>query len=236
MAVLVGKQAPDFTATAVYGNNEIKELKLSQFKGKPVVLFFYPLDFTFVCPSELIAFDHRLAEFKQRGVEVIGVSIDSQFTHLAWKNTPINNGGIGQVQYPLIADIKHEICRAYDVEFGAAGVAFRGSFLIDKKGTVRHQVNADWACWMNSSMTLSESAMSAISERSPGTPSGVSMRRSRPAEKLAPSALRTTARTVSSSSAGMDARRRQVAGVWAFRAAGFVSVTRTMASSRSIRT
>ncbi len=94
MAVLVGKQAPDFTATAVYGNNEIKELKLSQFKGKPVVLFFYPLDFTFVCPSELIAFDHRLCEFQQRGVEVIGVSIDSQFTHLAWKNTPVKEGGI----------------------------------------------------------------------------------------------------------------------------------------------
>ena len=144
MAVLVGKQAPDFTANAVFGNNEIKEYKLSeQIKGKYAVIFFYPLDFTFVCPSELIAFDHRLAEFKQRGVEVIGVSIDSQFTHLAWKNTPVNNGGIGQVQYPLIADVKHEICRAYDVEFAAAGVAFRGSFLIDKNGTVRHQVVND---------------------------------------------------------------------------------------------
>ena len=140
MAVLVGKQAPDFTATAVYGNNEIKELKLSQFKGKPVVLFFYPLDFTFVCPSELIAFDHRLAEFQQRGVEVIGVSIDSQFTHLAWKNTPVKEGGIGPVGYPLVADVKHEICRAYDVELEAAGVALRGSFLIDKNGVVMHQV------------------------------------------------------------------------------------------------
>jgi peroxiredoxin (alkyl hydroperoxide reductase subunit C) len=140
MAVLVGKQAPDFTATAVFGNNEIKDLKLSQFKGKPVVLFFYPLDFTFVCPSELIAFDHRLEEFKQRGVEVIGVSIDSQFTHLAWKNTAIKDGGIGQVGYPLVADVKHEICRAYDVELEAAGVALRGSFLIDKNGVVMHQV------------------------------------------------------------------------------------------------
>ena len=140
MAVLVGKQAPDFTATAVYGNNEIKELKLSQFKGKPVVLFFYPLDFTFVCPSELIAFDHRLEEFKQRGVEVVGVSIDSQFTHLAWKNTPVKEGGIGPVGYPLVADVKHEICRAYDVELEAAGVALRGSFLIDKNGVVMHQV------------------------------------------------------------------------------------------------
>ena len=144
MAVLVGKPAPDFTAQAVMGNNEIRDFTLSQeIKGKYAVVFFYPLDFTFVCPSELIAFDHRLDEFKQRGVEVIGISIDSQYTHLAWKNTPVNNGGIGQVQYPLIADVKHEICRAYDVEFGAAGVAFRGSFLIDQKGVVRHQVVND---------------------------------------------------------------------------------------------
>ncbi len=144
MAVLVSKPAPDFTAQAVMGNNEIRDFTLSkEISGKYAVIFFYPLDFTFVCPSELIAFDHRLAEFKQRGVEVIGVSIDSQFTHLAWKNTPVNNGGIGQVQYPLIADTKHEICRAYDVEFGAAGVAFRGSFLIDKQGIVRHQVVND---------------------------------------------------------------------------------------------
>jgi peroxiredoxin (alkyl hydroperoxide reductase subunit C) len=144
MAVLVGKQAPDFTANAVLGNNEIRAYTLSkETQGKYAVIFFYPLDFTFVCPSELIAFDHRYADFKQRGVEVIGVSIDSQFTHLAWKNTPVNNGGIGQVQYPLVADVKHEICRAYDVEFGAAGVAFRGSFLIDKAGVVRHQVVND---------------------------------------------------------------------------------------------
>ena len=143
MAVLVGKAAPDFTATAVLGNNEIKDITFSKFtKGLYAVVFFYPLDFTFVCPSELIAFDHRLEEFKKRGVEVIGVSIDSQFTHLAWKNTPVNNGGIGQVQYPLVADIKHEICQAYDVEAGA-GVAFRGSFLIDKSGIVRHQIVND---------------------------------------------------------------------------------------------
>ncbi len=143
MAVLVGKQAPDFTATAVYGNNEIKNLSMSDFKGKYVVLFFYPLDFTFVCPSELIAFDNRIEEFRKRNVEVIGCSIDSQFTHLAWKNTAVNSGGIGQVQYPLIADVKHAICQAYDVEFAAAGVAFRGSFLIDKAGIVRHQVVND---------------------------------------------------------------------------------------------
>jgi peroxiredoxin (alkyl hydroperoxide reductase subunit C) len=124
------------------GNNEINEsfnLK-SHIAGKAAVVFFYPLDFTFVCPSELIAFDHRLAEFKSRGVEVIGVSIDSQFTHLAWKNTPVNKGGIGQVGYPLVADIKHEICLAYDVELAGAGVALRGSFLIDKTGVVMHQV------------------------------------------------------------------------------------------------
>jgi peroxiredoxin (alkyl hydroperoxide reductase subunit C) len=142
MAVLVGKPAPDFTAQAVYGNNEIKELTLSSLKGKYVVLFFYPLDFTFVCPSELIAFDHRLAEFKARGVEVLSCSIDSHFTHLAWKNTPVNNGGIGQVGYPMVADINHAIAQAYDVE-SAGGVAFRGSFLIDKAGVVRHQVVND---------------------------------------------------------------------------------------------
>jgi peroxiredoxin (alkyl hydroperoxide reductase subunit C) len=143
MAVLVGKPAPDFTATAVMGNNEIKEMKLSeQIKGKYAVVFFYPLDFTFVCPSELIAFDHRLKEFQDRNCEVIGVSIDSQFTHLAWKNTAVNQGGIGQVGYALVADIKHEICKAYDVEAGA-GVAFRGSFLIDRQGVVRHQVVND---------------------------------------------------------------------------------------------
>jgi peroxiredoxin (alkyl hydroperoxide reductase subunit C) len=144
MAVLVGKSAPDFTAAAVLGNNTIKEdFNLSShIKGKAAVIFFYPLDFTFVCPSELIAFDHRLEEFKNRGIEVIGVSIDSHFTHLAWKNTPVNNGGIGQVGYPLVADIKHEICKAYDVE-AEGGVAFRGSFLIDKAGVVRHQIVND---------------------------------------------------------------------------------------------
>lgn len=144
MAVLVGKPAPDFTAAAVLGNNDIKEdFKLStHIKGKAAVIFFWPLDFTFVCPSELIAFDHRLEEFKKRGVEVIGVSIDSHFTHLAWKNTPINNGGIGKVGYPMVADIKHEIAKAYDVE-ADGGVAYRGSFLIDKAGIVRHQIVND---------------------------------------------------------------------------------------------
>ena len=144
MGVLVTQTAPDFTAAAVLGNGEtVDNFNLAQtIKGKYAVLFFYPLDFTFVCPSELIAFDHRLQEFKDRGVEVIGVSIDSQFTHNAWRNTAINDGGIGAVGYPLVADVKHEICKAYDVEH-PGGVALRGSFLIDKAGVVRHQVVND---------------------------------------------------------------------------------------------
>ncbi len=141
MSVLVGKQAPEFTAAAVMADGSINEnFSLSDYKGKYVVLFFYPLDFTFVCPSELIAFDHRIKEFESRGVQVIGCSIDSQFTHAAWRNTPVNEGGIGEVAYPLVGDVKHEICKAYDVEFDEAGVAFRGSFLIDKDGAVMHQV------------------------------------------------------------------------------------------------
>jgi len=143
MAVLVGRPAPDFTATAVLGNNEIREITLSSFtKGKYAVVFFWPFDFTFVCPTEIIAFDHRLEEFRKRGVEVIGVSIDSEHTHLAWKNTPVEKGGIGQVRYPLVADVRHLVCRAYDVE-SAGGMAFRGSFLIDRGGVVRHQVVND---------------------------------------------------------------------------------------------
>ncbi len=144
MSVLVGKQAPNFSASAVMADGSINDdFNLGDYKGKHIVLFFYPLDFTFVCPTELIAFSHRIAEFEKRGVQVIGCSIDSQFTHLAWRNTPINDGGIGAVKYPLVADVKHEICREYDVEFGAAGVALRGSFLIDKDGVVRHQVVND---------------------------------------------------------------------------------------------
>ncbi len=145
MSVLVGREAPDFTAAAVLSNGEIvDDYNFKQeSNGKYTVLFFYPLDFTFVCPSELIAFDHRLDEFSKRGVEVVGVSIDSQFTHNAWRNTPINEGGIGPVKYPLVADINHAICQAYDVEHPEASVAFRGSFLIDKKGMVRHQVVND---------------------------------------------------------------------------------------------
>ncbi len=145
MSVLVGRAAPDFTAAAVLASGEIVEsFNLAQaIKGKKAVVFFYPLDFTFVCPSELLAFDHRMEEFKSRGVEVIGVSIDSQFSHNAWRNTAVNDGGIGPVQYTLVADVKHEICKAYDVEHPEAGVAFRASFLIDEEGNVRHQVVND---------------------------------------------------------------------------------------------
>ena len=143
--VLVTRQAPDFTCAAVLGNGEI--VNNFNFKkhinGKAAVLFFYPLDFTFVCPSELIAFDHRYEEFKKRGVEVVGVSIDSEFTHNAWRNTPTENGGIGAVTYALAADVKHEIAKAYGIEHPEEGVALRGSFLIDKNGVVRHQVVND---------------------------------------------------------------------------------------------
>ena len=143
--VLVTRQAPDFTSSAVLGNGEI--VNNFNFKkhvnGKAAVLFFYPLDFTFVCPSELIAFDHRYEEFKKRGVEVVGVSIDSEFTHNAWRNTPTENGGIGAVKYALAADVKHEIAKAYGIEHPEEGVALRASFLIDKNGVVRHQIVND---------------------------------------------------------------------------------------------
>ena len=142
--VIVGHPAPDFTVPAVLGNGEIVgdfNFK-SATKGNYAVVFFYPLDFTFVCPSELIAFDHRLADFKAKNVEVIGVSIDSHFTHNAWKNTPIEKGGIGNVGYTLAADLTHAISRAYGVE-SPGGMAYRGSFLIDTKGIVRHMVVND---------------------------------------------------------------------------------------------
>jgi len=142
MSTLVTKEAPNFKAQAVFGNNEIKELELSSYKGKYVVLFFYPLDFTFVCPSEIIAFDKKLDDFKKRGVEVIGVSVDSQYTHYAWKNTKVEDGGIGNVQYPLVADLDKKIASDYGVLLDA-GVALRGLFLIDKSGVVRHAVIND---------------------------------------------------------------------------------------------
>lgn len=144
MAVLVGKPAPDFTVPAVLADGSIVESYSfsAATKGKYALVFFYPLDFTFVCPSELIALDHRIPDFKARNVEVVGVSIDSHFTHNAWRNTAINDGGIGQVNYTLAADITHEIAKAYDVE-SAGGVAFRGAFLIDPNGIVRSQIVND---------------------------------------------------------------------------------------------
>jgi peroxiredoxin (alkyl hydroperoxide reductase subunit C) len=144
MSVLFGKQAPDFTVPAVLGDGQIVDsFTFSEAtNGKYAVVFFYPLDFTFVCPSELIALDHRMAEFKSRSVEVIAVSIDSHFTHNAWRNTPVNQGGIGAVGYTMAADLTHAIVKAYDVE-AAGGVAYRGTFLIDRSGIVRHQVVND---------------------------------------------------------------------------------------------
>lgn len=142
MQQIVTHEAPDFTANAVMGNNEVKEIKLSDYRGKHVVLFFYPLDFTFVCPTEIIAFNNKLDEFKAKNTEVIGVSVDSHFSHIAWKNTEIKKGGIGQIQYPIVADIKKEISRSYGVLFDNS-IALRGLFLIDKEGIVRHSVVND---------------------------------------------------------------------------------------------
>ncbi len=142
--MLVTKKAPDFTATTVLENGEIVEKfnLYENFGEKGTVLFFYPLDFTFVCPSEIIAFSKRVSDFKQRGINVIGVSVDSQFSHFAWRETDVNNGGIGRIQYPLVADITKSIARDYDVLLNDA-VALRGSFLIDADGTIRHAVIND---------------------------------------------------------------------------------------------
>ena len=156
MTVLVGRQAPDFTVAAVLANGEIaNQFNLhSALKGKYGLIFFYPLDFTFVCPSELIALDHRIQEFKDRQVEVIAVSIDSQFTHNAYRNTPVKQGGIGPVQFTLVADVTHSICQSYGVEHPVAGVALRGAFIIDKNGLVRSQVVNDLPIGRNVSELL----------------------------------------------------------------------------------
>ncbi len=145
MSILVGRKAPDFTAATVMANGDINEkFQLSEaIKGKHAWLFFYPLDFTFVCPSELIALDNRINEFTQRNTVVIGISIDSQFTHSAWRKTPINDGGIGPVRYPLVADVNHYICQSYGVEHPTAHIALRGAFLIDTQGIVRSQIVND---------------------------------------------------------------------------------------------
>ena len=158
--MLVTKLAPDFTTQAVMPDNSIQEVSLSDYKGKKVVLFFYPLDFTFVCPTELLAFDKRLNDFESRETQVLGCSVDSRWAHLAWKNTDLNNGGIGKVKYPLLQDLDKSIARNYDVLVGATeayvetsdsannttvggGVALRGSFLIDENGVIRHAVLND---------------------------------------------------------------------------------------------
>lgn len=137
MSAKVQLPAPDFKATALMGE-QFKEIKLSDYKGKYVLLYFYPLDFTFVCPTEIIAFNDKLDEFKKRNTEVIGVSVDSHFTHLAWNQTPRNKGGLGGVQYPLVADLNKNIARSYGVLIEESGIALRGLFIIDKEGVVRH--------------------------------------------------------------------------------------------------
>ena len=139
---LVTQQAPDFKAQAVKADDSFEELSLSSLRGKYVVLFFYPLDFTFVCPSEIIAFDKRLEEFKERNCEVVGVSVDSHYTHWAWRNTDVNEGGIGRIRYPLVADLSKQISRDYGVLVNDS-VALRGLFLIDRDGVIRHEVVND---------------------------------------------------------------------------------------------
>lgn len=143
MGVLVGKSAPDFKAKAVKDGKIVDGFTLSSFRGKYVVLFFYPLDFTFVCPTELHAFGDKLAEFHKRNVEVIAVSVDSHYSHLAWLGTPKAKGGIEGVGYPIVSDLNKSISRDYDVLVEGAGIAYRGLFLIDKEGVVRHQVVND---------------------------------------------------------------------------------------------
>jgi len=149
MSFLVTKPAPDFTATAVMADNSFKEdFKLSDYRGKYVILFFYPLDFTFVCPSEIIAFNKQLEEFRSKNCEIVGVSVDSHFSHWAWKNTAVDDGGIGDIQYPLVADLKKDISREYGVLVNDE-VALRGLFLIDKEGVVRHAVVNDLSLGRN---------------------------------------------------------------------------------------
>ncbi len=144
MSGLIGKKAPHFKAPAVMADGSINnEFSLSDYRGKYVVLFFYPLDFTFVCPTEIIEFNRKLSQFKERGAEVVGVSVDSQFTHTAWKNTPVEQGGIGNIQYPLVADLNKQISRDYGVLLEEGGVALRGTFLIDREGIVKHAVVND---------------------------------------------------------------------------------------------
>jgi peroxiredoxin 2/4 len=145
MSLLIGKKAPDFCVPAVLGNGELVEkfILSEAIVNQYALLFFYPLDFTFVCPSELIALNHRMDAFRERQIVVIGISVDSQFTHYAWRNTPIEQGGIGPVKYTLASDISHQVCKNYGVELATDSVALRGAFLIDKKGIVRAELVHD---------------------------------------------------------------------------------------------
>ncbi len=143
MNPMVTTEAPDFTATAVMPDNTFKEnFKLSDYRGKYVLLFFYPLDFTFVCPSEILAFNKAVQEFESNDCQLVGVSVDSHFSHFAWKNTPVNEGGIGNIQYPLVADLDKSISRNFGVLL-ELGIALRGLFLLDRNGIIRHQVVND---------------------------------------------------------------------------------------------
>lgn len=140
MSILVNREAPNFIAPAVMPSGIIDEnFELKSLRGKYIVLFFWPLDFTFVCPTEIIAHNRRISEFRKRDTELVGVSIDSQFTHYAWRNTPVEEGGIGNISFPMVADVKHEIVKAYGVEH-PDGVALRASYLIDRDGIVQHQL------------------------------------------------------------------------------------------------
>lgn len=142
MPTHVQQAAPTFKAQAVMPDNSFKQINLEDYKGKYVLLFFYPLDFTFVCPTEIIAFSDRAEEFEKLNVQILGISVDSQYTHLAWRNTPRTEGGLGHINYPLVADLNKDIARSYDVLL-PGGIALRGMFLIDKQGIVRHAVVND---------------------------------------------------------------------------------------------
>lgn len=150
----VGSPAPDFTMPSTRNLEKLDQpVSLSDFKGKWLVMFFYPLDFTFVCPSEILAFDHRMDQFKKLNTKVVAVSVDSQFTHLAWRNTPVEKGGLGKVRFPMVADLSKQIARDYQVLVGEA-VALRGTFLIDKAGVIRHATINDLPLGRNVDETI----------------------------------------------------------------------------------
>lgn len=184
MSTLVQKNAPDFTAQAVWANGETKPLTLSQFKGKYVVLFFYPLDFTFVCPTEILAFSNHIEEFEKRGVQVIGCSVDSEHTHRAWRNTKLEDGGIGAIKYPLVADLNKQIAADYGVLLDA-GIALRGTFLIDTKGIVRQATINDLPLGRSIEETLRlVDALQFVEEHGEVCPAG--WNKSKPAMKATP--------------------------------------------------